>query len=322
MLSVARRCERIRNFVPIGIDLRPKGNNLLMAKIIDLVTIAAVVFLLTLVWATLLFDRWAGAIIFAAGITAVVVFTVVYIKKRRYHPYHPDRLAAELCVRGDEYLVNLLKTAADNENLEYGEDYVKNGDTVWFAAFRFVKFGTADLCARLRRAEKMGASRAVILARSVDRRAFGAAKFFSVKVSVVRTRALYAFLAKRRALPPLERHGAKFSMRALVAAALSRGNLRNYLFSGVVLVSVSFLTPLKIYYLVFGSISLLMALLTLTPLSEGKSDGDGSLAGLLKNECEYVRDAERSDGGTDATNADGDSAKSGDADGGNGETQT
>ena len=35
------------------------------------------------------------------------------------------------------------------------------------------------------------------------------------------------------------------------------------------LIAVAFLTPLRIYYLVFGSISLIMALLTLTPLGKG-----------------------------------------------------
>lgn len=285
-----------------------------MAKIIDLITLTAVVFLLTLVWATLLFDKWAGAIVFAAGITAVVLFTVVYIKKRRYHPYHPDRLAAELCVRGDEYLVALLRKAADNDNLEYGEDYVRNGNTVWFAAFRFIKFGTADLCARLRRAEKMGVSRAVILTRSADRRAFGAARFFSVKVSLIRTRTLYRFLARRRALPELEHHRASFSLRALLSVAFSRGNLRNYLFSGAVLIAVAFLTPLKIYYLVFGSISLLMALLTLTPLSEGKGDGDGALNGLLRR-----GDVDEKDGATEDRNAIPDERREEDEDDKNGD---
>lgn len=56
--------------------------------------------------------------------------------------------------------------------------------------------------------------------------------------------------------------------------------MKNYLFSGVILVSVAFLTPLKIYYLVFGSISLLMALLTLTPLGKGHFGGDKIFDGL------------------------------------------
>ena len=70
------------------------------------------------------------------------------------------------------------------------------------------------------------------------------------------------------------------------------------------LIAVAFLTPLKIYYLVFGSISLLLALLTLTPLSEGKDDGDGALRRLLPAPTEYVRenvetDSDDKDGKTD-----------------------
>ena len=146
---------------------------------------------------------------------------------------------------------------------------------------------------RLRRAEKAGAIRAVILTRAADRRAFGVARCFPVKLSVVRTRALFRFLSKRRALPALERFPTGFSPKAFVAAALSRNNLKNYMFSGIVLISVAFLTPLKIYYLVFGSLSLAMALLTLTPLAEGKDDGDGALKRLLPAPEEYVRETEQ-----------------------------
>ncbi len=50
---------------------------------------------------------------------------------------------------------------------------------------------------------------------------------------------------------------------------LCRSNFKSYAFSGTILILVSFITPLKIYYLIFGSISLIFALLTLTPLGNG-----------------------------------------------------
>lgn len=76
----------------------------------------------------------------------------------------------------------------------------------------------------------------------------------------------------------------------MLQTILSRRNFKNYAFSGAVLVLVSFLTPLKIYYIVFGTILLVLALLTLTL-------GNGTLSSPkafeeLETECqdEYARE--------------------------------
>ena len=124
--------------------------------------------------------------------------------------------------------------------------------------------------------------------RAADRRAFGVFAFFPMNVSVVRTRALYRFLARRGALPPLEKRRSSLSLRAFLTVALSRKNLKNYLFTGTLLLSVAFLTPLKGLYLAFGCLSLVLALLTLTPLGENEGGGSG-LGGLAGDDEEYTR---------------------------------
>ena len=45
--------------------------------------------------------------------------------------------------------------------------------------------------------------------------------------------------------------------------------MRFYLFSGTILIALSFITPLTAYYIVCGSLSYLMALLCLSPLGKG-----------------------------------------------------
>ena len=52
------------------------------------------------------------------------------------------------------------------------------------------------------------------------------------------------------------------------ALFLSKSNVKGLIFSGVILIATAFFTPLKIYYMVFGSISLLLALLSFTPLGK------------------------------------------------------
>ena len=74
-------------------------------------------------------------------------------------------------------------------------------------------------------------------------------------------------------------------------AVFSRRNFKNYMFSGVVLISISFFTPLKIYYIVFGTILLAFALLSLTPIGNGTINSPKVFEELEKeNEDEYRRE--------------------------------
>lgn len=72
---------------------------------------------------------------------------------------------------------------------------------------------------------------------------------------------------------------------------LNRRNFKNYAFSGGILILVSFITPLKIYYIVLGTLTLLMALLTLTPLGNGSITSPKVFTQLERElEDEYKRE--------------------------------
>lgn len=251
-----------------------------MARFVDYAALTVISFLLTLVWATLLFDSWTAVFAFASAAALIVLVTAVYIKRGTKKPCSCDRLTIECAVRPPSYLIGLLKSAADNPACEYGSNYVLTADSVIFAAVRLSALGLNDLNNLLTKADELGRKRIFVITQSVDRRAYQLLQFHEVRITAVKMRAVYRWLSKRGALPNLKRVKQKFSLSAFFEAALRRSNLKNYLFSGVILVSVAFLTPLKIYYLVFGSISLLMALLTLTPLGKGHFGGDKIFDGL------------------------------------------
>lgn len=251
-----------------------------MARFVDYAALTVISFLLTLVWATLLFDSWTAVFAFASAAALIVLVTAVYIKRGTKKPCSCDRLTIECAVRPPSYLIGLLKSAADNPACEYGANYVLTADSVIFAAVRLSALGLNDLNNLLTKADELGRKRIFVITQSVDRRAYQLLQFHEVRITAVKMRAVYRWLSKRGALPNLKRVKQKFSLSAFFEAALRRSNLKNYLFSGVILVSVAFLTPLKIYYLVFGSISLLMALLTLTPLGKGHFGGDKIFDGL------------------------------------------
>lgn len=267
-----------------------------MAKLIDYFSLTVTLFLLTFVWSALAFQNAVGAIIFSAVFTLIAVITVRYVKSKKGKPYPYDRLALELSVRGSEYQINLLKSIIKNPKIESGDSYILLKNSILVAAYKFSTLGLADMSAIARLCEKHDKKQAYVLARGIDRRAYIVAQVINVHVTLIRLKSFYKLLEKRGALPDLKPVRRKFSLKSFFAAALSRSNLRSYLFSGAVLVLVSFITPLRIYYLVIGSISLLLALLTLTPLGNGSIFSPKLSAELTDAaQTEYIRCASNED---------------------------
>lgn len=240
-----------------------------MAKIIDYISMTVILMLLTFVWASLAFKNLAGALIFSAALTLIAIVTVKYILSKRNRPYTYDRLALEFSIKGNDYVLDLLKSVIKLGVIDEGKNYIELENCVIVSAFKFSMLTMSDMGAICAVAQKFRDKRTYVIARGVDRRAYSVLQLENVKFSLVKIRTVYKFLYKHNALPDLKPIKNKFSFRALFDAMLCRSNFKSYAFSGTILVLVSFITPLKIYYITLGSISLLLALLTLTPLGNG-----------------------------------------------------
>lgn len=245
-----------------------------MARIVDLTALTVITFLLTFVWTTAAFDSWAAVFAVSCAAALMAAVTAVYIKRGAGKPCSCDRLTVECAVRPPSYLIGLLRAAAAGGGAECGSNYILTPDAVIFAAVKLNPLGLNDLNALVTKAEELGRKRIFIITQSVDRRAYCIVQYHEAHVTAMKMRAVYRWLKKRGALPDLKRIKTKFSLAAFFEAAFRRGNLKHYLFSGFILVAVAFLTPLRVYYLIFGSISLIMALLTLTPLGKGPFGGE------------------------------------------------
>lgn len=240
-----------------------------MARIVDLVSLAVITFMLTFVWTTAAFSSWGAVFAVSVAAALMVTVTAVYIRRGSGKPCSCDRLTVECALRPPSYLIGLLRAAARADGIEFGDNYILTPDAVIFAAVKLGALGLNDLKSLLTKAEELDRKRVFVITHTVDRRAYRLTEYFKVRVTPVKMRTVYLWLKKHDALPDLTRIKTKFSLAAFFEAAFRRANLKNYLFSGLILVSVAFLTPLKVYYLIFGSISLIMALLTLTPLGKG-----------------------------------------------------
>lgn len=240
-----------------------------MAKIFDYISLTVITFLLTFVWTALAFSSLAPALIMSCTLTLIAVITLKYVKVKTGKPYTYDRLALEFAIRGNEYVISLLKSVLKDPDMCAGNNCIVLERSIVIANFRFSALGISDIGAAATLAKKYDRRRIFLICKSVDRRAYTVAQLEGVRLTPVRVKTVYKLLKKHGALPPLTPVKEKFTLKGLAQTVLARANFKGYAFSGVLLVLVSFITPLKIYYIVTGTLALLLAMLTLTPLGRG-----------------------------------------------------
>ena len=262
-----------------------------MTKALDYISLSIIVTLTTFVWAALLFKNAVGALIFSVALSIAIVFSVRYFSKRNQKPYTYDRLETEFCIRGGEYIIDLLVSSLKNPQIENGSNYILLENSIIIANFKFSSLGGSDIASVCKLAKTHDRNHVYLITKSVERKAWQVANLQEIKIETVKAKQVFKFLAKRNALPDLKKPKQKFSMRGLIEAVFSRRNFKNYVFSGAVLVFTSFFTPLKIYYIVIGTILFALALLSLTPLGNGTISSPKVFA-ELEHACEdeYVRE--------------------------------
>lgn len=268
-------------------------NDKSMTKIIDVFTLTLTIFLLSIVW-TGRYLNVGLALLLSSTLTALTVITTIYLKKQNSKPYDKDRLALELSVRGNEYLVEILKSILKNAVFESGSNWILLENALIIVCFRFSLVGLNDVGNFYSLSLKKNRNQVFLLCRGIDRKAMHVLEMHDVKINVVKTKGIYDFLRRNSALPALEKEKKNFSLKAVAYSILSRSNTKSYLFSGIVLMTTSFITPLKIYYLIFGTIALILAILTLTPLGNGEFGTNGSFNALIQ-ETEKFNLSENSD---------------------------
>lgn len=262
-----------------------------MAKAFDYISATVIVFILTFVWSTVAFKNWIVSLIFSITLTTIILFTVRRFSSSRQKPYTYERLETEFCIQGNEYVIKILKSCLKNAEIENGPNYILMKNAILISNFKFTALGLSDVCSVCNLAAAHDRSTVYLLTKSIDRRAYQISQIKNTRIHVVKTKSLYKYLQKHNALPDLKPIKRKFSFATLFKTMFSRSNFKSYAFSGTVLILTSFLTPLRIYYIVFGSISLCLALISLSPIGNGSISSPKAFVELEKQlESEYIRE--------------------------------
>lgn len=240
-----------------------------MSRIIDYLSAGLILSFLSFALSMLATNSIAISVLFSVAFSFAILFSIRYFSSKYQKPYSCYRLELELCIRENEYTINLLKSITKNAKFESGCNYILLKNSIIIANFKFSALSYQDVSNACKIAKEHKKDKIYMLAKGIDRRAYQIAQVEQMRIELVKAKQLYKYLAKHNALPDLKKTKRRFELKYVIEIVLARRNLKNYLFSGIVLICVSFLTPLKIYYLVIGALSLLFALLCLTPLGSG-----------------------------------------------------
>lgn len=272
-----------------------------MARTLDLIALSILLTVIGFVWGALVFQNAWLALVVAASLSLAIVFAVKFYTKSNGKE-NPSWLATEFAIKGNEYVVDLLKTTLKNAKIESTPTCICLENCLILSCFKFGSVSSQDVAKVANLIESKRIKRIFVLANGVDRSAYQIANYLGVRLKLVKTRALYKYLKQHDALPVINRpKRKKFSFEMIFEIAFSRSNFKAYTLSGLVLLFTSFITPLKLYYIISGSICLLLAIFSLVFGNGNLTSANAfrELESAVSNDCASNDDTSSNDPSND-----------------------
>lgn len=257
-----------------------------MAKKIDYIVFTIIFYFATFLWSRYLIKDLTWSLIFSAIFT-IVLFSFIYamLSKIKKKPYPEERLVKEILIKGNEYPAILLSKVLEKKEIPHKlqKNLIFVNNNLVVLDFKFSEYSASDIVSCYHKYKEYQFDRLLIITKSTKRNFYQYSSFLPVKVEVCKIHNFFKFLNKNNALPDLENKKSKTNYKELLQVFFRRQNFKYFIFSGGILIFVAFFVPMKIYYLVFGSLSLLNAILCLTPLSTMETEKKVSLENIVKN---------------------------------------
>ncbi len=254
-----------------------------MAKLFDYIALTIICFLLTLTLSSLFLPNWTAVLIFSVTSSLLVSFTTFYFQKGKNKPYSSDCLLDYFCIKGNKFAISHIASVLNYDIIDNTFNAIITKNLILAAYFKFSVLSVTELNALVEFAKLQQVNTLFIMTEKVDRHAFRIIDNNEIKLQIVKIKAVYKFLKNNNALPIIKNKKYKIQFSEFFATIFNRKNTKFYIFSATTLLVFAYFTPLKIYYIVFGSLSLLMAILTLTPLGKGSFKNE-NVFNKIKNE--------------------------------------
>ncbi len=242
-----------------------------MARKFDLLALGGVLLVLLFTFGIMLFQNAWLSLAISSALSLAIVFSISFFSKSK-KKISPSQFAMEMTLRGNENLINIIKSTLKNDKIESCSNYILLENSAIFSLFKFGNVSSGDVQNIHKTLENSKLSQIFIFANGIDKQAYKASTHFGIQLKLVKTSALVRYLENHNALPDFKKPKSKPSLHLIFATVFARSNFKSYAFSGTILVLTSFITPLKVYYIVSGTVCLLLAIATLV-------FGNGSISG-------------------------------------------
>ncbi len=202
------------------------------------------------------------------GLSCLIGLVVaLYLFSRQNARKHSMRYAdfvTYLIVNGDEKLLDIVKELDSTLSIIKKDNmYLWNGVPI----FLWLKFGniSADsIVAMCNTCKKYNFSQAYVIASSKDKNALSLSKkLCQINLTFYDLKNIYKSAEKSNILPKKQKYKGYYKQTFLLVLStiFDNKNTKRYMFVSFVLLLLSFLTPLWVYYLTLSSISLVLAVI-------------------------------------------------------------
>lgn len=179
-------------------------------------------------------------------------------------------------VHGASYIYEMLLQVFDNIDFVSKGDYLISSDkTMIVCSVKFGGISPDEILKYSKMAQKEEATKCYLIAKDLPKNAAMTLFNFADNLKFIPLKIVFKLLKSHKLLPQ------KLSVKIgkldysnnIFDIIFDSNNIKKFLFVAVILFAFSFLIPLKIYYIVLGSINILFAIICLIRGKSGKYNG-------------------------------------------------
>ncbi len=245
-----------------------------MAKKIDRIVLTIVLLVFNFLWLQILTKNIAITAILACLTTFLIAFVIWQIGSHvESSPYSERELAEEFAIRGNSYALTIFALALQNENFELKGNVLASEKTAIVANFKLGDLSLSDVLNCYQ--QNKNKQTIIILTNSISAGCLQFARRFNSEIEIVSMKNIFKFLKAKNALPVIEKRKSTFSFKDFFSIFFKQKNAKYFLLTSIPLLIFSFLTPMKIYYIIMSAVAICFAIVSMLPFAHDNS-GDGT----------------------------------------------
>ncbi|MEG1509468.1 MAG: hypothetical protein RR454_03315 [Clostridia bacterium] len=239
---------------------------------LDFIAIRILFFVGTFILIAFVFDKMLLALMIAV-VATLLLSLILHLIKQKQCNISFNNFVFDCYILGSEFVYDKLLNLLDNFKKQ---DKYLTSDTELICYFeKNSNVSAEDLIALNQKAVKLNIDDIYIIYKRLDRSSLSILDKLPKKFYFVSLKKVFSILKKHNLVVLSSTKKFRQSPSVIFNLIFSRNNIKHYLFTAVILALISFITPLKNYYLILSAISCLLSILCLLPISKIKNTKHG-----------------------------------------------